>query len=1014
MTERPKTAVNPQQRAAIQHKTGPLLIVAGAGTGKTTVITERIAWLILEKKIPTDGVLALTFTDKAANEMEERVDRLLPYGYVNLWVSTFHAFCERILRAHAIEIGLPADFRLLSQSEQWLLIRRNFDRFNLNYYRPLGNPTRFISSLLKHFSRLEDEDISPEEYVAYARSLALDHDQERPTKSRRKRADRDSDDVALSEAQRVLEVAEAYAVYRQLLLDESSLDFGTLITWTLKLFQRRPAILKKYRDQFQYLLVDEFQDTNWAQYELIKLLAAPRNNLTVVGDDDQSIYKFRGASISNILEFRRDFPEAAQVVLTENYRSRQNILDLAYAFIQKNNPNRLEAALQATSRTTGKRPKKTGAVPTISKKLAAASRDPGLVEFLHSATQEEEVRRVTETIVELKKRDQLEWKDFAILVRANDQAEAFLHSLELAGIPYQFVASKGLYRDPDVLNMTAYLRLLDNYHESPALFRILNLPHFGINPDDVVELSAHARRKGLSLYQAMVQSRAVPGLSAAGRKGFDDVLHLIKQGTAFHRQHRVTETLVEFLKQAGILAELGKADAANVQRRVNIMTKFLAEIQSFEKQHPQTSVRDFLDVFQLKLDSGDAGSLAGAVEPDADGVRVMTVHGAKGLEFEYVFIVQLVDKRFPTIERTDPIEIPEALIRETLPEGDIHLEEERRLLYVAMTRAKRGLYLTAAEDYGGVRAKKPSRFLYELGFIQDPAEGQGPSLARLERSPRVHQPSPDVKYLGTKFSFSALRSYEKCPWQFRYAYVLKVPVGGNIQLSYGESLHTALQKFFELAMERRGRVQSGLFGSSEPASGSDLPVTLDELLELFDRHFVDEWYQDERQRQTYRQRGRAALTKFYERHAAGLPDVFGVEQTFNWKIDQYTIGGKIDRLDRAGQNSDTGQPRLGIVDYKSGRARDMDTVDKYQLFIYALAVQDPNILNARVDSLTYYFMEESEAVAVPVGEKDLQKTEAWIRASIEKIRSGNFDPTPGQVCKYCDYKEICEYRDPNV
>lgn len=1005
--------VNAEQRAAITHGHGPLLIVAGAGTGKTTVITQRIAWLILEQHVPIDGILSLTFTEKAATEMEERVDRLLPYGYVNLWISTFHAFCERILRAHAIDIGLPGDFRLLNQSEQWLMIRRHLDRFDLDYYRPLGNPTRFIGSLLKHFSRLEDEDIDPEEYLTHARSLRLDQGQERRTKKHRpdpSATSGDEDDDALTEAQRVHEVAQAYATYRQLLLDERSLDFGTLITWTLRLLKARPAILKKYRQQFQYILVDEFQDTNWAQYELIKLLAAPRNNLTVVGDDDQSIYKFRGASLSNILEFRKDFPTTTQVVLTKNYRSRQNILDLAYAFIQKNNPNRLEVALQGKAKRSAKVKRQS---PVVSKQLTAADRTAGQIEFIHTATQEEEVRTVVERIVERKTKAGIDWKEFAILIRANDQADAFMHRLELAGVPYQFLASKGLYREPDVLDLTAYLRLLDNYHEGPALFRILNLPHFGVSPDDVVELTAYCRIKGVSLYQALIQSRAIRDLTAGGRKGIDAVVHLIKTGTQFARSHKVTEVLYRFLQDAGILQDLGKKGTEHALERIAVIRKFLDEVAAYEKLHPQTSVRDFLDIFQLKLDSGDAGSLSGTAETDADGVRIMTVHGAKGLEFAHVFLVQLVDKRFPTIERKDPIEIPAALVRETLPEGDIHLEEERRLLYVAMTRAKIGLTLSAAADYGGVRTKKPSRFLYELGFVQDETKKRQHPLAALEHVSPPHQPSPDVKFLGTKFSFSALRSYEKCPWQFRYAYVLKVPVAGNARFSYGQSLHAALQKFFELVIERRSKVQTGLFGgaSVQPA---DPPVTVDELLGLYDQSFVDQWYQDETEREEYRRRGRQALTAFYDRHRASLPDVFAVEQPFHLKLEQYSISGKIDRIDRHGIDPETKQPVLGIVDYKSGQARPMKTEDRFQLFIYALAAQDPNILGAKVDSLSYYFMEDNEASSIPVSTKDFEKTTAWIRSSIENIRRGNFDAKPGMICRDCDFRDICEYRDPGV
>lgn len=998
--------VNTEQRRAIAHGEGPLLIVAGAGTGKTTVITQRIAWLILEKKVPTDGILALTFTDKAATEMEERVDQLLPYGYVNLWVSTFHAFCERVLREHALDIGLPADFRLLSQTEQWLMVRRHFDRFELDYYRPLGNPTRFIAALIRHFSRLEDEDISPEDYLAYARSLKLDRDEEKFAK---KKADDDSDGI--TEAQRIGEVAAAYAMYRQLLLDEGCLDFGTMITYTLALFKKRPSILKQYQEQFQYVLVDEFQDTNWAQYELIKLIVALRKNLTVVGDDDQSIYKFRGASVSNIIEFKHDFPGCVQVVLTKNYRSRQQILDLSYAFIQRNNPNRLEAALNVEKKAVKKgSAKKKSTVEPVSKKLTASDTEPGIVEFIHTVTQEEEARTVAERIVTLQKAESLDWKEFAVLVRANDHAEQFVHSLELAGVPYQFVASKGLYRKPDVLDVIAFLQLLDNYHESAALYRMLDLPSFGVKAEDMIELNAFARRKAVSLYQTFVQSRIVPNLSASSRKGIDEILHLVRSGAEYARTHAVTQTCLFFLEKAGVLKDLGKRATPNLVERVAAIRKFLGEVADFEKAHPRATVHEFLEFHALRLESGDAGSLAGTVEPDVDAVRIMTVHGAKGLEFAHVFVVQLVDRRFPTTERKDPIEVPEPLVREILPEGDVHLQEERRLLYVAMTRAKRGLYLTAAEDYGGVRAKKPSRFLYELGFVQEDPKQEPKLLAQLERKERKIIGGSDLKFLGTKYSFSALRSYEKCPWQFRYAYVLKVPVSGNAQFSYGETMHTTLQKFFELVRDRSKADQGALFGATTK-DAKNPPVSLDELLKMYDESFVDEWYDSGTQRDEFRERGRKALKAFYGKHSSSLPTVLGLEQGFNLKLDRYVVGGKIDRIDLLGRDEAEKKDRIGIVDYKSGHKRDsMERADKYQLYIYALAAQDPHILNAKVEKLTYYFLDDNVGVDLSPSDKELEATKTWILSKIDAIMSGDFEPTPGEWCKYCDFKNICEYR----
>ena len=362
--------LNDAQKQAVTFKEGPLLIVAGAGTGKTAVITRRIAWLISQGFAKPEEILALTFTDKAATEMEERVDKLLPYGYVNLWVSTFHSFGERILRDWALEIGLPNDFRVLTASQQWMLLRNNLEKFTLDYYRPLGNPTKFIHALLQHFSRAKDEMIAPAEYLKFVQNLALDKD-----------ADRES-------ATRLAEVADAYHVYQQLLLERSAFDFGDLINHTLALLKKRPRALAELQKKFKYILVDEFQDTNIAQYELIKLLAAPANNLTVVGDDDQSIYKFRGASISNILQFTGDFQKCRKVFLTKNYRSYQNILDTTYAFIQLNNPYRLEVTLAQNQ--TG-----------LSKKLSADRRGNGEIACFSYRTAEDEAEGVVRKILSL-------------------------------------------------------------------------------------------------------------------------------------------------------------------------------------------------------------------------------------------------------------------------------------------------------------------------------------------------------------------------------------------------------------------------------------------------------------------------------------------------------------------------------------------------------------------------------------------------------------------------------------
>jgi len=966
-------SVNEAQQAAIHHGQGPLLIVAGAGTGKTTVVTERIAHLIVDEQIPSDNILALTFTDKAAGEMQERVEKILPYGYVDLWVMTFHGFGQRLLQAHALDIGLSHDFRLLSQTDQWLLIREHLDAFDLDYYRPLGNPTKFITALVKHFSRLKDEDISPVEYLKYAKSLG---------KGKTKKSEEDR-----AEADRVMELAKAYEKYNQLLLDHNALDFGDLILYTLRLLRERPAILKTYQQQFQYILVDEFQDTNWAQYELIKRLAAPRNNLTVVGDDDQSIYKFRGASVSNILDFKKDFPESETIVLTKNYRTKQSILDLSYTFIQKNNPDRLEAQTDGFT------------VPVV-KKLLAQRDGEGKVGVLHVETQEAEARRVADTIAELRAKDpELKWDAFCILTRANDHATVFLEEFERRGFPYTFFAARGLFTKPLVMDALAYLRLLDNYHESTSLYRVLAMPIWNIAHSDIVELSHQAKKKTRSLFEQLKQGDVT--MSDESKKGITKLLTHIEKHTEVAQTKPVGEVLLQFLNDSGYLQTITREETLETQQQASILRQLFKVIETFQRGERPSTTRSFLAYIDHVTESGDAGSLERDLESGPETIKLMTIHSAKGLEFPYVFVGNVVDQRFPGMNRADAIPVPDALVREHLPTGDAHLQEERRLMYVAITRARDGIFFTLAEDYGGTRRKKPSPFMYELGLLEPPvsAEKKGPLPVRAF-VPTTKEKKETAAYLAKEkhFSFTKLSTYNDCPWKYRYAFVLQVPKRGSHVLSYGSSIHKTLQNFFQLIQARQ-------------ANKDELP-TLEDLLTIYDTSFIDDWYPSKKSRQEYYQKGKSALLVWHQKTMKNLPNVLKLEQVFNLKVDEFVINGAIDRIDQIGVDPETKKPLVKIVDYKTGKVKEkFEKDDRYQLLIYSLAVKDPNILDGEVKELEYYFFDENESRTMAPTEKDAAATLEWVRETVGNIQQGNFRATPNKfICDFCDYKEICEFR----
>lgn len=1007
MNENLMEKLNKEQFKAVVHDQGPLLIVAGAGTGKTTVITQRIAYLIEQGKAKPDEILALTFTEKAAGEMEERVDRLLPIGYVDLWISTFHSFGEKILADHGIDIGLDGGFKLLNEFEQWILIKNNFDKFDLDYYRPMGNPTKFIHSLTKHFSRLKDEDISPAMYLSFAEELRQNLDG--MLNGAKKKSSRnfqfsisnfktDNKEIAEQEINRINEAANAYHAYQQLLLDNNALDFGDLINYTLKLFRDRPKILEQYRRQFKYILLDEFQDTNWAQYELIKLLASPKNNLVVVGDDDQSVYKFRGASISNIMQFKSDFKEAEELVLTQNYRNTQDILDLSYKFIQLNNPNRLEYQLNKQSRKI-----------KLNKKLISNKKTAGEIEVIEGADLEDEIKKVVEKIAEIKINDkEASWSDFAVLVRANDSAKEICATLEAAGLPYQFLASRGLYSKPIILDVISYLKMLDNYHESAALYRVLNIPVFGFKYQELVNLNYWAKRKSWSLYEVLRGVNALK-LGPEIRKKAAKVLALIEKHTALVKDKNTLEIFLAFMQDSAYLKHITQSEDQKSKELISYLNQFIKRIQAFEANSDDKSVKRFLFELNLEIEAGDQGTLSPDTEAGPDAIKVLTIHAAKGLEFKYVFIANMVDKRFPTIARKEQIEIPDQLVKEEVPDGDIHLEEERRLFYVAATRAESGLYFSWAQNYGGARKKKPSRFLVECNLI-DPSKISAPQ----KPDPKdLNKPSQAAKAIATEtfykiptyLSFTQLAAFSNCPYQYRFAHLLKVPISGKPQFSFGKTMHAALQKLFLAVNEKKRAKQANLFGE-ETGKAGNANITLEEAIGFYKSSWIDEWYFSKKQKQEYFEMGKSIIKDFYEKHHKAWPSAILLEKGFSLKIkvadNIYTIRGTIDRVDE-------NEGRIKIIDYKTGKPKEKLTFeDKEQLLIYQLAARD--IFNYEVASLAFYYLENNTELEFLGSDDELLKVKAKIADTINEINKQEFPPKPGPLCKFCDFFHICEYR----
>ncbi len=956
--------LNKEQVEAVAHKEGPLLIIAGAGTGKTTVITRRIAWLLEEGLARTNQILALTFTDKAARQMLERVDVLVPYGYTDIWISTFHAFGDRLLRENALVAGLDSDFKVLTRPESAVFFREHLFEFDISYYRPLSDPTRFIEALISLFSRAKDEDVSPKEYLDYAQGLSL-------------KAKENPDDPALQEealAQR--EVALAYAKYQELLAKNGMVDFGNQFYLALDLLRGHPLILKKYREQFKYILVDEFQDTNFVQFQMVKLLAGESKNITVVADDDQCIYRWRGAAYSNVLNFIQSFPEAQKVSLIQNYRSSQVILDSAYGLIQNNNPERFEV--------------KAG----INKKLVSFVKNGEAPRHLYFDTNSAEADWVAGIIKDKSGGGGFSYKDFAILVRSNSDAQAYLQALNMRDIPWQFSGSQGLYAREEIRLCISFLRMVANPADSLSLYHLASCEIYKINLTDLGLCMHYAKRRNRSLYSVMKDLGSIPELSAVGVQSQDAIARILSDQEKFlaiSREQTTGRLLYAFLTDTGYLKRLTKEQSLESETKIQNLAKFFNIVRGFELVAKEDRAMYFVNYLNLLIEAGDDPETVEA-DLDTDAVNVLTIHKAKGLEFRVVFLVNLVNGRFPLPHRSQTIELPEALIKEILPAGDFHIQEERRLFYVGMTRAKEELYLTSALDYGGKRLRRLSQFVVEaLGKEVDQKHRHNTSPLETIESFAPIKDSPRPKARGSSqeellsLSYYQVDDYLTCPLKYKYVHILRVPILEHHTVIYGRAMHETVTKYFQIKM------------AGQKAGLSDI---LGVFSESFDpQGFLDEKHQEERFRL-----GREALIRFFKEEEAHPSKPLYIEKPFSFIFENNKINGRFDRIDGEGEEA-------VIIDFKTSEVNKQKDADKRaresdQLAVYALAYQ--KIFGAIPKRVELYFLESGLIGSYSSGEEDLEKVQDKIRRAALGIRSLDFGAAPAYMaCAYCVYNQIC-------
>jgi DNA helicase-2/ATP-dependent DNA helicase PcrA len=1058
--------LNPEQERAVTHGEGPLLVIAGPGSGKTRVVTQRIVHLIRDgvepgQPVPPSRILALTFTDKAAGEMQRRVREALP-GLADLpFITTFHAFCYGVLRAQHFERPL------LDEVDLWIFLRRRLELLGLERYRKLAEPGAFLHDLNQFFSRCQDELVDPDQFDAYVR-----------------RSERALSDSALSpqdevfareELERRRELARVFRRSRALMEQEGCSSLGSLVSEAVQLFDRRPEVLDAWQKRFRFVLVDEFQDTNYAQVELLRRLTPPPHNIMAVGDDDQAIYRFRGASHGAFEMFGRAFPHHQVVHLNRNYRSTKRILRVATCVIVRNNRYQAKPRLWT-------------------------DQDEGSSVFLlQSRDYESEAAWVADEIERLtsppprggaEESSPFAFRDIAVLYRSHHYRDLLVSALQRKGIPFT-VRGLSVLSTPIVRDLVAYLHVLHSPHDSISLTRVLLAPRWRFPEELAWDLRRQAARDRCSLFEALAARERMllgqelmntgwpelrqwlEGLRAAARKVpvtrlFDLLVEQL--GLRFlpsDRDRIYLEAFRTFLeqweaKQAGYGFLLSSPPSSGPQPGTASPSP---ELALHEDRRRSLTLQSFIEYF---ASFREAGGQIEVPEPEsANAVQLMTVHAAKGLEFPVVFILSVARQRFPHREERPVIEFPAELRRGPAPPPDIHLQEERRLFYVAMTRARLRLYISSVAPSGRGGGRE-SVFIDDL--LRDPAVAacdveriQVPPLAQGEartaascrtplssrEAPRLQpgdqgslfdaQPvlhsRPDITGWAfrplaeadalplerpaaggpgrLRLSASMIETYRECPMKFKLAYCYRIPTAAQATLTFGNLMHQCVRRYFEL-------LRTGI-------------PTFEQLRDFYLSAWTPVGFEDDYQEQMYKHAGLEQLRAFVARQntefagskRAELVAAMEFERAFRLDLGDVVLCGRIDQIAPCsagpanqesvtpGATQEAGRRPVTLVDYKTGRPRSAQEAEKsLQLSVYALAARRELFLDpVRV---TFYNLTTNESVAAVRTSQQLERACREIHEVADRIRRQEFNPLPGFACKRCEFVPLCPAHEREI
>jgi DNA helicase-2/ATP-dependent DNA helicase PcrA len=1036
--------LNANQRAVVTHPDGPLLVVAGAGTGKTSVLTRRFAWLV-EQGTPVGCILALTFSSPAAAEMRERLETLLDAPYEELNVSTFHSFCLKLLRDEALEACVDPFLSPVTPADRLALLLDRIGELSLRHHEIRGNPAPLLASFVSRIDRLKDELISADELRAWAEALPATTDAER------------------AHACREREFARLYADHDRLLADRGALDFGDLIVRSFKLLHEKPHVRERTARRFRHVLVDEYQDTNFAQGMLLRLLVEDHSNVTVVGDDDQAIYRFRGASQKNLLEFERELPDVTTLKLERNFRSGRRILDAATAVV---------APIEAR----------------VTKKLTGAS--GGRVRFWGCSSERAQAQAVAAECERLIAGG-VPPEEICVLVRSVKSEGAVVASaLEERAIPFRTLGSAAYFQRAEVRDVLAWLRALADPSDSGAVVRALSRPPIELRSVDVARLTQLARRRKLDMPSAVAAALEGPQLSEEGRDRARAFLRLYRSASTAFEDRRPDAFVMRLIERIGLRRQQVFATHADTVERLRNIAKLPELATAYMRREPQATAREFARYLAAVAESGLREDEA-VEQPSAPAVPVMTMHAAKGLEFDHVFVLGLSAGALPGPFRAPSGDVPDELLKERLELGSPRAEHEaemRRLLHVAMTRARKGLVLAWAQTGAPGTTPRPSPFYEEaraaLGIEEEqfeeelfgPAEGLH-STFRIMRDELLDT----VARVGGRLGEMRLDTYLDVD-QAVSRYLELIKVAALIERAReGQSLETALPEVNEILAqcatpEQReifeesgldswlrdtGRDPAELPGSSNGAeasldpfiprrgrglmlSASDIDTyricplkykfarvfripqeptihqrfgivmhqvlerfhtegggSLERLMELFEISWRRSGFGESDDELQFRERAVEALERYWRQDEASEAEPVWFERSFAFKIGPHLLRGRVDRVDRHPDGS------FELIDYKTGKAKTADELrEDVQLSVYQMGARESWRLETSAQS--YFYVLTGEKVPVEHSAEELERVRAAVSEIAAEILKQRFEPTPSpDICRFCDYRIIC-------